>query len=96
MASVVKRIHAAPECTVDLTYDNVAMRAESFRVEVFPGYDQVRVFVIRDSDGQEFGKVFSEGVEIVNLPGGAAGRIDLSFNERGGLNGYAVGSAWPI
>lgn len=95
MATVSKMIYASPECRVDLAYDNVAMRAISVTVEVFPGMLPTKIILRRDSDKAEFGKTFFEGTETITFPPGAAGRIDLSFNERGGLNGYSIIGSYP-
>ena len=80
---------------VSLEYDNALLRATGVLCHN-PSPNNVSVTVARDSDGKTYSKVFGPGDSRIDIPTGAANRITLTFNERGGLDGYSFTSAYPV
>lgn len=100
MAVVTKKLAALftdfGDITMTLEYDNTLMRATAVLCSN-PSPFPCRFDITRDSDGRTITHQTPANTlnERNTIPTGVAGRIDLVFNSRGGLNGYSFGAAWP-
>jgi len=84
------------DVTMILEYDNTLLRATAV-ICSNPTPQPARFDITRDSDGRNISHTTPPNTigERTNIPTGVAGRIDLVFNSRGGLNGYSFGATWP-
>lgn len=82
------------DIVVLLEYDNATMRATAVTCHN-PSPNNLLATITRDSDGKSFSRTFGPGDTRLDIPAGAANRINLVFNSRGGLDGYSAGASYP-
>lgn len=86
--------------TVDLQYDDALLRLTEVDINnnltVNGQPASVFCMVVRDSDGRIYSRTFGQGQTTLSIPTGGAGRITVTLNSRGRLDGYSFGATYPV
>ena len=82
------------DIVITIEYDTVALVVSGV-ICVNPTPNNVFATVTRESDGRVASKLFGPGTTRLDIPTTGPNRVIVSFNSRGGLDGYAAGGTYP-